>query len=142
MTPAFACLSTASDEAAHSSERLRSSTQSSMETPRLPPLYDLVPLLGEEGMRTRLRRGEGTPQQRAVFHEPEAMNDDEPDALAHLSLAMIYNPNLNGLEDQPDLSLRVGSLIAGRYRVAASIGRGSFSKVYLCHDGHCRHAHG
>ena len=52
------------------------------------------------------------------------------EALAHISLPLLYNPHVNGLEDQAELTLPVGAVIAGRYRVAANIGKGSFSKVF------------
>ena len=61
---------------------------------------------------------------------PEAVET----SLAHISLPLLYNPHVNGLEDESDLVLQVGGTLAGRYRVAANIGKGCFSKVYQCHD--------
>ena len=101
-------------------------------------LYDHVQVGPEDESRLRQRRGVGTPQQRVVFHDPAAMPAAIAETLAHISLPLLYNPHVNGLEDQPELLLPVGGLIAGRYRVTANIGKGSFSKVYQCHDQHCK----
>jgi len=115
--------------------------------PPLPPTtstiqhiqhVDHVPVSDVDDAKLRTRRGQGTPQQRVVFHDPLQMSKETAETLAHISLPLLYNPHVNGLEDQPELSLPVGALIAGRYRVAANIGKGSFSKVYQCHDLHCR----
>ena len=100
--------------------------------------FDFAEVGAEEEAKLRKRRGVGTPQQRVVFHDPVAMPTTTAETLAHISLPLLYNPHVNGLEDQPELSLPVGGIIAGRYRVSASIGKGSFSKVYQCHDQHCR----
>ena len=81
--------------------------------------------------------------------------------LAHISLPLLYNPYVNGLrpashapraapsaasfqsaarctglEDSSELNLEVGTIIAQRYRVVASIGKGSFSRVVQCLDLH------
>lgn len=40
----------------------------------------------------------------------------------------------NGLEDERELLVEEGVIIAGRYRVVASIGKGSFSRVFQCVD--------
>jgi len=53
---------------------------------------------------------------------------------AHLALPILYNPNVNGLEDARELPVGVGTLLIGRYRVVAVIGKGSFSRVYQCLD--------
>ena len=90
----------------------------------------------EKEMRLRSRRGSGVPQQRVVFHDPKERDEAAVNTLAHVSLPLLYNPLVNGLEVSCEVALPVGSDIAGRYRVTANIGRGSFSKVYQCHDRH------
>ena len=46
---------------------------------------------------------------------------------------------IRGLEDSPELVIDKGTLLAGRYRVVALIGKGSFSRVVQCYDEHdCR----
>jgi len=106
---------------------------------RIPALFDLKPVVSaEEERRLRQRRGVGTPQQRVVFHDPPPMPEPMASSLAFISLPLLYNPNVNGLEDQSELHLPVGALVAGRYRIAANIGKGSFSNVYQCNDLHCK----
>lgn len=75
------------------------------------------------------------PMQRAVFHDPIPLPGDAKSRLAHISLPLLYDPLVNGLEDeQEDLGMQKGYDIAKRYRVADSIGKGSFSKVLRCQD--------
>jgi hypothetical protein len=94
------------------------------------PLFKRTPVSMDEESKLRQRRGVGTPQQRVMFHDPIEMPASVAETLAHIALPLLYNPHINGLEDQPELSLPVGGVIASRYRVAANIGKGSFSKVY------------
>ena len=51
-----------------------------------------------------------------------------------LPLPLLFNPHIRGLEDSPELVLDQSTLIAGRYRVVALIGKGSFSRVVQCLD--------
>ena len=82
---------------------------------RIPALFDLKPVVSaEEERRLRQRRGVGTPQQRVVFHDPPPMPEPMASSLAFISLPLLYNPNVNGLEDQSELHLPVGALVAGR----------------------------
>ena len=62
------------------------------------------------------------------------MSDAEAANLAHVSLPILYNPHVNGLEDARELPVAVGTLLIGRYRVVAVIGKGSFSRVFQCLD--------
>jgi len=82
----------------------------------------------------RTHYGRGTPQTRVVFHDPPSMNDSEAFKVAHVSLPVLYNPNVNGLEDARELLVAVGTILVGRYRVVAVIGKGSFSRVFQCLD--------
>ena len=47
---------------------------------------------------------------------------------------MLYNPHINGLEDARELPVSIGTILVGRYRVVAVIGKGSFSRVFQCLD--------
>jgi hypothetical protein len=78
--------------------------------------------------------GKGTPQTRVVFHDAPPMSTSDQSSLAHLALPILYNPSVNGLEDARELPVEVGTLLIGRYRVVAVIGKGSFSRVFQCLD--------
>jgi len=82
----------------------------------------------------RKRFGEGTPQQRVLFHDPPKMRSQHEADLACVSLPVIFNPHVNGLEDDSEVQIDVNTVIIGRYRVIALIGKGSFSRVFQCLD--------
>jgi len=82
----------------------------------------------------RKRHGTGTPQQRVLFHDRPEMPSAHKADLAFLSLPIVYNPHVNGLEDDAELQIDVNTVIIGRYRVVAVIGKGSFSRVFQCFD--------
>lgn len=71
---------------------------------------------------------------KVVFHDGAELSAAQEAELAHVSLPMLYNPHVNGLEDNPELPISVGVVIAQRYRVVAIIGKGSFSRVVQCLD--------
>ena len=134
-TPKLTTIQAAPDEGAVdiSTDRTSGGTmQSSTPKPRAP-LFELV-LAPNKDRNLRKRHGQGGPQQRAVFHDPPSMAEKEKDSLAHLSLPLLYNPQVNGLEEARDLDVGVGTVFIGRYRVVAAIGKGSFSRVFQCHD--------
>ena len=62
------------------------------------------------------------------------MSEAQAQEVETLALPILYNPYIRGLEDSPELALDDSTLIAGRYRVAALIGKGSFSRVVQCYD--------
>ena len=98
-------------------------------------LYELSLFSASNDERVlRKHYGRGNPQSRVVFHDPPAMSDAEAANLAHVSLPILYNPHVNGLEDARELPVAVGTLLIGRYRVVAVIGKGSFSRVFQCLD--------
>lgn len=43
----------------------------------------------------------------------------------------------NGPEDEAELVIKVGSILAGRYRVIEKLGEGAFSRVFECVDQKC-----
>jgi len=51
-----------------------------------------------------------------------------------MKMPMIYNPRINGLEDERELTLIPGSVIAGRFSMVKLVGKGSFSAFYKCTD--------
>ena len=69
-----------------------------------------------------------------VFHDPPVMPREDAACLANLSLSVVYNPNVNGLEDASELTLDVGTVVIDRYKVVTVLGKGSFSCVYQCLD--------
>ena len=71
---------------------------------------------------------------KVVFRDGAELSAAQGAELAHVSLLMLYNPHVNGLEDNPELPISVGVVIAQRYRVVALIGKGSFSRVVQCLD--------
>ena len=60
------------------------------------------------------RKGTGTSRSKVVFHDPPTVSEEKANQLRVLSLRMLYNPLVNGLEDTPDLAIVCGSTIAGR----------------------------
>ena len=98
-------------------------------------LYEYSVLTSASSERAlRKHYGPGTPQTRVVFHDPPLMNETEASNLAHISLPLLYNPLVNGLEDAHELAVNVGTILVGRYRVVGIIGKGSFSRVFQCLD--------
>ena len=95
-------------------------------------LFKAVPYVGPLASELRKKRGLGTAREHVTFHELEAMPADEETAIVRLNLPMVFNPNLNGLEDERELHLHGGDIVAGRYRVARKLGTGSFSTSYQC----------
>ena len=68
----------------------------------------------------------------------------EAATVAHLSLPLLYNPLVNGLEEARELEVSVGMTIIGRYKVVASstcdvsnCPHGSW-RTYACGDGYAR----
>ena len=47
---------------------------------------------------------------------------------------LVCSVRSNGPEDEIDLSITIGSTIAGRYRVVEQMGKGTFSRVFECYD--------
>jgi serine/threonine protein kinase len=87
-----------------------------------------------DAQELRRQRGKGSSQARVVFHDGEDLDEEARRSLAHISLPLLYNPLLNGLEDSSELSLATGTVIAQRYRVVAQSGKGTFSRVVQCLD--------
>lgn len=98
-----------------------------------PRLFDYS-LVSSTERALRKHHGHGTPQTRVVFHDPRTMNEAEAATLAHIALPVLYNPLVNGLEDANELAVSVGTILIGRYKVVAVIGKGSFSRVFQCLD--------
>ena len=98
-------------------------------------LHHLQPSATEsDTLLLRRQRGRSAQQSCVVFREGVPMSDEQANAVERLDLPLLYNPHIRGLEDSPELALENGTLIAGRYRVVASIGKGSFSRVVQCFD--------
>ena len=49
-----------------------------------------------------------------VFADGAPRTDAETRSLAHISLPLLYNPHVNGLEEYPELKLTVGTMVAQR----------------------------
>ena len=77
-------------------------------------LFEWLRMSDSNGVMLRKQRGRGTPQSEAVFHEPPVMSEDQANTLAMVQLPVLYNPFMNGLEDERELQLTPGSMIAGR----------------------------
>ena len=69
----------------------------------------------DDGSKYRAHRGRRTAKDEVVFHEPPAMSSAQANSLIHMNLPLIYNPNVNGLEEVSDLPTTAGTVIAGRY---------------------------
>jgi len=96
-------------------------------------LYELRAVTDEDAYRMRKQRAKFA-NSKVVFHDGAELTPEKAQDLAHISLPLIYNPHLNGLEDSSELPLKLGMVIAQRYRVVAHIGKGSFSRVVQCLD--------
>lgn len=101
--------------------------------PRLR-LFEIFACKPEESEKLRRQRGQTQGPTRVIFRDGRHMSAEEANDLAHVSLPLLYNPSVNGLEDSSELPLAVGVVIAQRYRVVAFIGKGSFSRVVQCLD--------
>lgn len=99
-----------------------------------PPARLLKFSLSTSEQSLRRQYGRGTLQERVVFHEPPKMSPAQQESIAYIAVPMLYNPNVNGLEDARDISVQDGTVIIGRYRIVAFIGKGSFSRVFQCID--------
>ena len=95
---------------------------------RRPKLIELRPDPKRENEETYRKRRNRDHMNRVVFHDPPPM-PDKARKLAHIALPVLYNPHINGLEDNAELPLEVGQVIVERYRIVAVIGKGSFSRV-------------
>ena len=69
-----------------------------------------------------------------VCHDRPVMPREDAASLAHLSLPVVYNPNVSSREDDSELTLEVGSVVIGRYKIVALLGKGTFACVYQCLD--------
>ena len=98
-------------------------------------LHDLNPTANaQEGIALRRQRSRSAQQTCVVFREGLPLSDAAATAVEMLPLPLLYNPHIRGLEDSPELALHENTVIAGRYRVTALIGKGSFSRVVQCYD--------
>ena len=98
-------------------------------------LHNMAPSGSEDDSQVlRRQRGRSAQQSCVVFREGLPMSDEQAKAVARLELPLLYNPYVRGLEDSPELNLDPDTLIAGRYRVVQSIGKGSFSRVVQAYD--------
>jgi len=80
----------------------------------------------------RMQRGNEPICDVAIFHPQKPMLPEQEGSLVQSFLPLLHNPHLVGLQDMRDLTLRVGSVVAGRYQVAKNLGSGSFSTFYGC----------
>ena len=78
-------------------------------------LFNRLGMNRDDGSTYRAHRGRRTAQDEVVFHEPPAMSSAQENSLIHMNLLLIYNPNVNGLEEVSDLPTTAGTVIAGRY---------------------------
>ena len=69
-----------------------------------------------------------------VFHPSPVLPVAESARLARLSLPVVYNPAVNGPEDMVNLTLEIGSILIGRYKVMAALPDGQSSRIYRCLD--------
>ena len=98
-------------------------------------LHQLHPSTSEEeATALRRQRNRSAQQSCVVFREGKPMTDEQAGRMETLLLPLLYNPFIRGLEDSPELIIDEGTLLAGRYRVVALIGKGSFSRVVQCYD--------
>ena len=104
---------------------------------RRPKLFELRPDPKRENEETYRKRRNRDHMNRVVFHDPPPMSSDKARKLAHISLPVLYNPHINGLEDNADLPLEVGQVLVERYRIVAVIGKGSFSRVVQASAPRC-----
>ena len=125
---AGACASALADQPAS-----KGGSGSEKRPPRLR-LFDIFACKPEESNMLRRQRGQTQGPTRVIFRDGREMSSEQANDLAHVSLPLLYNPSVNGLEDSSELPLVVGNVIAQRYRVVAFIGKGSFSRVVQCLD--------
>jgi len=97
-----------------------------------PKLFELKPSLNREDNDAARRRRSRDPMSRVVFHEPPEPPGRQ--GLVRISLPVLYNPDCNGLEDDAELGLDVGTVLIDRYRIVSHIGKGSFSRVVQAYD--------
>ena len=88
----------------------------------------------EEASALRKQRTRSAQQSCVVFREGKPMSEAQQRTIETLALPMLYNPFIRGLEDSPELVVSEGTVLAGRYKVVALIGKGSFSRVVQCYD--------
>jgi len=115
----------------------QSASQGRSGSDKKPPrlhLFDIYACNAEESHSLRRQRGQTHGPTRVIFRDGHQMSAEQANDLAHVSLPLLYNPSVNGLEDSSELPLSVGTVIAQRYRVVAFIGKGSFSRVVQCLD--------
>ena len=115
----------------------RPASKGGVESEKRPPrlrLFDIFACKPEESHTLRRQRGQTQGPTRVIFRDGREMSSEQANDLAHVSLPLLYNPSVNGLEDSSELPLVVGTVIAQRYRVVAFIGKGSFSRVVQCLD--------
>lgn len=62
----------------------------------------------------RKRFGQGSPQQRVLFHDPPSMPLPHATDLAYVSIPVVYNPRVNGLEDDSELLVEVRAQTTAR----------------------------
>eukprot|EP00966_Prymnesium_polylepis_P140390 3242938-Prymnesium_polylepis.1 len=86
---------------------------------RRPKLYELRQEPRQDNEDAYRKRRSRDHMSRVVFHDPPPMTSDKARKLAHIALPVLYNPHINGLEDNADLPLEVGSIIVERYRIVA-----------------------
>ena len=79
--------------------------------------------------------GQARPRCTTSFdRSPPCLTAFAENKIAHISLPILFNPNMNGLEDARELPLPIGATLVDRYRIVAAIGKGSFSRVFQCFD--------
>ena len=81
--------------------------------PRLH-LFDIVACNPEDSQTLRRQRGQTHGPTRVIFRDGRQMSSEQENDLAHVSLPLLYNPHVNGLEDSSELPLSVGVVIAQR----------------------------
>ena len=98
-------------------------------------LHQLNPAVNsEETALLRKQRNRSAQQSCVVFREGIPLTEAQSREVQTLLLPLLYNPHIRGLEDSPELILDENTVIAGRYRIVALIGKGSFSRVVQCYD--------
>lgn len=96
---------------------------------RRPKLFELKPNPKKEDNEVYRKRRSRDPMSRVVFHDAPTREAQKDDSLVRVTLPVLYDPATNGLEDEPELPLVVGSVLIDRYRIVSQIGKGSFSRV-------------
>jgi len=103
------------DEANIAAGSCATSSSSRKQERRRTKLIEMRPVTNEEEARElRRQRGKGSSQARVVFHDGETLDEEARRSLAHISLPLLYNPHVNGLEEYPELKLTVGTMVAQR----------------------------